>query len=764
MPIKHLENYLFERKHIQTLPLSVLSDSRLGIDASYYLQQLTDNPPSREPLLAATGGLPLALTTRIESDLRALEKLRIKPVFVFPGLQPQRRHKQPFHQEALEACRDRRDAWAKYEQGQEEAATKLFEGRTSFAQWDLWRMVLRIFRHRNVEFLIAPYVAWAQLIYLQRHHKAYIHAIYGPTDTLLYPGVDKLITSLDLASPNPTFQYTSKRNLLQELGVTEDQFLDIGILVGFEHSPAFPPTVHEQALKATVDMVKYYKSGHAAVSAFSDHPAVKAIGYSDHYARTRSMIRYSLILSSEGTVLPLPLAITNPAGHGPSNHHSHHPTAADIPQDLHEIFTNRLPDEIYFYLSRGLLGPQALVWLTTGQIVENPPLDNGETTEYKRFVKEVITDGQTGPRATALALISSVCHSFWANKKVQGAFWFEQPNQHQKPVLHNSLQTAQLAERVTGWNVNYAIVEEELRRQNSATIDFALCLGATSTERLAGRTKVKANPNAPLEKKDEVVANVIWRFLELRGFLLNSHTHSPLARAMYNAIKLGRVNDKFQDPLYLFLELVRAGVMHGHLWSGRAFSGGPSFGTDEEKSSMLLVMRVLSIVPLNFKPQPWSAPLSRELLVFNSFVRSLTRALRTLLEVTSLNMLLRNDARRARDDLLDIALSLPFQTEVNTGFGVLAKVYLDALTHINNGTRVRDANAPGVSVAKEMALDLCEETFPGVKNPKAEVERGFRFWDVALAAMRHLHSEGAVLRELIEQFEAADAWLAPMRP
>ena len=133
------------------------------------------------------------------------------------------------------------------------------------------------------------------------------------------------------------------------------------------------------------------------------------------------------------------------------------------------------------------------------------------------------------------------------------------------------------------------------------------------------------------------------------------------------------------------------------------------------------------------QPQPWSAPLSRELLVFNAFVRSLTRALRTLLEVTSLNMLLRHDARRARDDLLDIALSLPFQTDVNTGFGVLAKVYLDALTHINGGARVRDASAPGVEVKKEMALDLCEETFPGVKAPRAEVERGFRFWDVVRA-------------------------------
>ncbi|KAI9062688.1 hypothetical protein FKP32DRAFT_819677 [Trametes sanguinea] len=248
---------------------------------------------------------------------------------------------------------------------------------------------------------------------------------------------------------------------------------------------------------------------------------------------------------------------------------------------------------------------------------------------------------------------------------------------------------------------------------------------------------------------------------------------------MHTALRNARLTDKFQDPLYLFLELVRAGVMHGHLWSGRAFSGGPSFGTDDEKSCMLLVMRVLSILPLNFKdhrcstldartirkqPQPWSAPLSRELLVFNSFVRSLTRALRTLLEVTSLNMLLRHDARRARDDLLDINLSLPFQTEVNTGFGVLAKVYLDALTHINGRQRVRDPNAEGVREAKQMALDICEETFPGVKNPKMEVERGFRFWDVTLTAMRQLHSEGAVLRELIDQFEAAEAWLAPMRP
>jgi hypothetical protein len=179
------------------------------------------------------------------------------------------------------------------------------------------------------------------------------------------------------------------------------------------------------------------------------------------------MIKYSLIFSSDGAVVPLPLAVNGPTSHGSSSHHPHHPTQNDIPQDLHEIFTNRLPDEIYFYLSRGLLGPQALVWLTTGQIIETPPLDNGETTEYKRFVKEVITDGQTGPRPTSLALISNALHGFWNQRKVQGFFWFEQPSPHgSKAILHNSTQTTQLAERVTSWNVPYAIVEEELRRQN----------------------------------------------------------------------------------------------------------------------------------------------------------------------------------------------------------------------------------------------------------------------------------------------------------
>ncbi|KAJ7743759.1 hypothetical protein B0H14DRAFT_2987315 [Mycena olivaceomarginata] len=38
-----------------------------------------------------------------------------------------------------------------------------------------------------------------------------------------------------------------------------------------------------------------------------------------------------------------------------------------------------------------------------------------------------------------------------------------------------------------------------------------------------------------------------------------------------------------------------------------------------------------------------------------------------------------------------------------------------------------------------MALEICEETFPGVKYPKLEVERGFRFWDVVRGRSFSIH-------------------------
>jgi len=90
-------------------------------------------------------------------------------------------------------------------------------------------------------------------------------------------------------------------------------------------------------------------------------------------------------------------------------------------------------------------------------------------------------------------------------------------------------------------------------------------------------------------------------------------------------------------------------------------------------------------------------------------------------------------------------------------------VYLDALVAIYEG-KITSVDDEGVADAKEGALEICEETFSGIKSPRFEVERGFRFWDAALTAIRSLAKEDGVMGDLAEQFEAAEAWLKPMRP
>jgi hypothetical protein len=151
----------------QTVPLSSLSDSRLGIDAAHYIRKLLTNENTREVLVAATGGLPIALITQIESDLRTLERLRIKPVFVFPGL-PLVKHLPPKGQDhgAQREALVKNNAWVAYENGDAEGAARILTSarQGAWTDWrDVTRLVLRIFRHRMVEYIVAPYLQWAQV-------------------------------------------------------------------------------------------------------------------------------------------------------------------------------------------------------------------------------------------------------------------------------------------------------------------------------------------------------------------------------------------------------------------------------------------------------------------------------------------------------------------------------------------------------------------------------------------------------------------------
>jgi hypothetical protein len=228
----------------------------------------------------------------------------------------------------------------------------------------------------------------------------------------MFEGVERLILEIDLK--NATFTFVTKHDILKELALTSDQFLDMGILAGFYNSPSLP--IVDWSLKAVLALLERYKSAPTALLAISQDPSypnnIQQSGYFESYARAKTLIKFSLVLAAEeGRILPLPIAIP-PQASLPALKHT------DIPSDIQEVFSYRLPDELYFHLFRGLVSPQILGALTSGLWVEQAPLCGGEADEYRRFSKDIMTEHPQSPRCTALGLLSQCLNPFWQQRTV----------------------------------------------------------------------------------------------------------------------------------------------------------------------------------------------------------------------------------------------------------------------------------------------------------------------------------------------------------
>lgn len=108
----------------ETNSFSDLSGSVLAIEASFYLDRLLNQPPSKEPLLPALGGLPFSLRVYVQNDLDALSEYGIRPLFVFNGIEAGKKHS-PF-KDLEDAARLNDNAWELYNRHEAEQAVDSF--------------------------------------------------------------------------------------------------------------------------------------------------------------------------------------------------------------------------------------------------------------------------------------------------------------------------------------------------------------------------------------------------------------------------------------------------------------------------------------------------------------------------------------------------------------------------------------------------------------------------------------------------------------
>jgi len=85
--------------------------------------------------------------------------------------------------------------------------------------------------------------------------------------------VDRVITSIDFAKQ--TFSYISKKEVLLDLVLSDDQFLDLCILAGGDHCATFPPISVEGAFAfKSVHDLRQHVTGFNFLKAFADLPQV----------------------------------------------------------------------------------------------------------------------------------------------------------------------------------------------------------------------------------------------------------------------------------------------------------------------------------------------------------------------------------------------------------------------------------------------------------------------------------------------------------
>ncbi|KAL2361646.1 hypothetical protein RJZ56_005463 [Blastomyces dermatitidis] len=704
MPICAFDEWASGRA--QTLPLSALKGAVIGIDASHYLDQHLNHHATKEPLLIALGGFPFSLKSNIEKELQALKNLNITCVFVFNGLDFGKRETD-FSAQA-NSTRALEQAWELYDQKQADQVVDAFSSAGSAKPETLYKFLQRILHELGIDFLVAPYAASAQLAYLEKGPNRFVDAVFGPSDLFLFD-IDKVITRLD--TDLSKFTWITRQICQDDLGrITNEQFVEFCLLLGSRFLRAFPPFENVAFPGKNVNireaMTAYNSAGRNALvlcGQIEDDHRINDLPYVEHFKRALMTVKHHIIMDIDGKVGPM--------------------DAENVSNDLHELIGQRLPEELYFYMSKGILGSQVPDWLTSGELLIRLPLGAEDSEIYRRLQGDLLTPIRT----QALCLLSNSLHRFYQTKAINVRTWYA-PKSTRSINLKEDLPSVK--ESTISWKLRSDKFPESVKQLQADSLPFAFALRALKDQEFVSNS-FSTRDAPPLSSKTEILANVMWRLLQLRGYVNDKHRLTQWGQALEVAMSSLDPAENLEEPTFIAVELLRLGVLSSKDWFAN-ISGGPMRGTDEEKKFNLLVSQVACIGKIRHKSIGYSGPLSRQLLSFRSLICAVRSSLRDLVEVVLASLLLNGEADRDRDDWTDLGLSLPFIDDNNCGLGIAVRTYLDDLPQQSEpiSPRVRaEVKAKG------------KEWFQHSDSFSGNLDMAFTLWDAVYRASQNAGKE-----------------------
>ena len=311
----------------------------------------------------------------------------------------------------------------------------------------LYAFLKRALHGHGVPFVVAPFKAHAQvsyisiflstsLIYMQMiHHlrSGAIDVLYGSSELFMY-GATKIITQFSLSydlqdytdenggpkrrmclnAENSTFTWLDLEPCLKMLGdVSQEKFVDALFLAGSSVLETFPPLKDPSQYSQPFtfrNVIDILTTHHSNVLRLCDHYSQDArmvqIDWEDRYMRAVQAVEHMIVLFKYDLVKP--------------RTYRDEPRSARAPSDIHELVGLALPEELYYYMYRGLIGPRVLNWLMSGKIKVCAPYAGGESEQYRKLVKEQLQPW----RMQALALLAFSINRYYQQKEIAVSFWF----------------------------------------------------------------------------------------------------------------------------------------------------------------------------------------------------------------------------------------------------------------------------------------------------------------------------------------------------
>lgn len=362
-----------------------------------------------------------------------------------------------------------------------------------------------------------------------------------------------------------------------------------------------------------------------------------------------------------------------------------------IPNDVHEIISQRLPPELYFYQSMGLLPLALLGSIVKGELIIRAPLEGGMGNRSNESYKNLITlkfyvellDSQFN-------LITQFLARYYQVKKIRVKYWFK------KDILElNNRFTPPISKKL-----NKFIISDDGAGENFAISKF-----------FHSRLNGEYTSTKTVGTRSDIISTVLLRALYLYGIVNDKSELSSIGKILVEfaksvnsdisqedfehiillvllldskTLKLNEPSKEYTDVSNYYKKSMvdqQQQQQQQQQYSNQFSKQGLA---DDIVKKITLISRMFSFKKLNVSPINYQGPISRSLLNFRSHVEFINYNLINTLQLVLVDFIVRQEQNsiktdyETKDDWYKLIDQLPFYKSLNnTLMGVISEIYFE---------------------------------------------------------------------------------------